>query len=122
MKRQTWLLVGLVAIVLLLIGVGIGFASTRSPGWWGMMGAPYGPGMMGGYGYMGWAGWLMMLLFWALVIGVIIWVIQSAARTARHPDSGPRSAETPLDILKRRYASGEITKEQFDEMRRNLDV
>jgi uncharacterized membrane protein len=31
------------------------------------------------------------------------------------------AGEAPLEILRRRYAGGEITKEQFDEMRRTLD-
>jgi len=40
---------------------------------------------------------------------------------ARGPDAGPGPAsESALEVLKRRFASGEITKEQFEEMRRVL--
>lgn len=37
------------------------------------------------------------------------------------PHSYPRQDEDPLDILKRRFARGEITQEQFEEMRRVLN-
>ena len=37
-----------------------------------------------------------------------------------HSGVGAASGETALDILKRRYARGEITKEQFDQMRRDV--
>jgi putative membrane protein len=37
-----------------------------------------------------------------------------------HDAGGPR-AESALDILKRRYASGEITREQYQQMRRDIE-
>ena len=58
---------------------------------------------------------LWMLLFWALVIGGIVWLI-SALRSREAPE-GP---EDPLETLRRRYARGEITREQYEEMRRDL--
>ncbi len=36
--------------------------------------------------------------------------------------SAPQQNESLIDILKRRYAKGEITKEQFEEMKRDLDL
>lgn len=39
-----------------------------------------------------------------------------------HPESGRGSSgESALDILKRRYASGELTREQFEQMRRDIE-
>ncbi len=72
-----------------------------------------------GYGW-GWmiGGWIMMLVFWALVIiGIVALVryLSDRGGTARL-----KEAETPLEILRRRYASGELTKEQFEEMKRNV--
>ncbi len=79
---------------------------------WGMM---WGPGWGPGYGLFG---WLMMLLFWILIIVgaalIIRWLVT---------ETGSRSAaagDTTLDILKRRYAKGEITKDQFEAMKRDL--
>jgi putative membrane protein len=67
------------------------------------------PGMgWGGYGYgMGIFGWLFMLLFWGLIIGWSSWSGGGEpGRSAGRNDTG----EVPLDILKRRYARGEISK------------
>ncbi len=40
--------------------------------------------------------------------------------SSRH-SSVPTPSETPLDILNRRYASGDITKAEFDQMKQDLD-
>ncbi len=77
--------------------------------------------MMGGFGFGGMLfGGLLMLAFWVLIIGGAVWWVVTLARgtaTNAHP---PGSAQTPLEILRMRYAKGEITKEQFDEMKRDL--
>ncbi len=82
--------------------------------------------MMGfGFGMFG-IGMLLMVLFWVAVIGGGIWLVMTLARGGQG-HSAPRSlmpgapaGETPLDILKARYAKGEITKEQFEAMRHDL--
>lgn len=78
----------------------------------GMM---WGPGWGSGYGVFG---WLMMLLFWILIIvGAVLIIRWLVTETGSR---GAGSGETALDILKRRYAKGELTKEQFDAMKRDL--
>lgn len=77
--------------------------------------SPYGPGCCGGWGWMA-AGWIVMLVFWGLIIaGIVLLVRALANRRVGRP--GPDSA---LEVLRRRYAAGEITKEQFEEMKRTL--
>jgi putative membrane protein len=78
---------------------------------WGMM---WGPGWGSGYGLFG---WLMMLLFWILIIVGTVLIIRWLVEQAKSPGSG---SETAPDIAKRRYAKGEITKEQFEAMKRDL--
>ena len=71
---------------------------------------------MGGYGMMGFGmgfGFIFMLLFW----GAIIWFIVSLVNTSQSNKNEPDS----LTILKRRYVSGEITKKQYEEMRKELN-
>lgn len=130
-------LIALVAIVLLIFlvfgaGLLVPFGWGCCGGWgntngWGMMG-PWGmgPWIMGGFGFP-LIGGIMMFLFWALVIGGIVWLVvwlvrggaQSASRALM---STPSMNQAPLDLLKVRYAKGEITKEQFEDMKRDLSA
>ncbi len=63
-------------------------------------------------------GWLMMLLFWILIIVGIVLVVRWFMDQGK--PKGLRTEETALDVLKKRYASGEIGKEQFETMKRDL--
>jgi putative membrane protein len=77
--------------------------------WWGMH-----PG--GGWWGGGWwsvFGFLMMLLFWGGIIWLAVWGINKL--------SGARSkGEAPLNIAQRRYARGEITREEFETIKATL--
>lgn len=70
----------------------------------------------GNYGWGMGFGWIFMVLFWALVILGIVYIVQTISR--RSGQSG--TEETPLDILKKRYAKGEISKEEFGRMKDDL--
>ena len=72
--------------------------------------------------WMLWGG-LMMVFFWGAIIALVIWAVQSVGRgDGGHAQSGATPpARTPLDIAKERYARGEITREQFEEVRRTLE-
>ena len=74
---------------------------------------------MGGYGYMmnSWTGAILMGLVILILIGVLIYFLFRGSKTGGF---GQAPNETPLDILKKRYARGEITKEQFEEMKKDL--
>jgi len=67
---------------------------------------------MGSYGMMGF-GFIFMLLFWGLIIWLIVTLINAGQSNKNEPDS--------LTILKRRYASGEITKKQYEEMKKEIN-
>jgi putative membrane protein len=77
------------------------------------------PGMMGEWG-MGWFGMIFMMAFWILVIvGLIVlirWLIH-ATEGGRNVSHGRARA---IDILKERYARGEIDKTEFEEKKRDL--
>lgn len=122
MSKTAWA-IGIVVFVLIILFV-VG-ASLFAPfgyrgGFGGMMGRG---GMMGGFGspfmFMGGLG---MLVFWVLLIGGIVWFVQSLGRGQGTSRPDVPAAESLLDILKRRYAKGEISKEQFEEMKRDLGV
>lgn len=60
-----------------------------------------------------------MLLFWGVIIAAIVVLIRGFAGTSG--GNAPRLPEkTALDILRERYARGEIDKAEFEEMRRDL--
>jgi len=76
----------------------------------------FGPGGYGHMGYYGYGGHFMGIL---LVILLVV-VVYLAVRTAHLRKHGDIPVDTPLDILKKRYARGEITKEQYDAMKPDL--
>lgn len=79
--------------------------------------------MMGGLGFGGmWFGGLLMIAFWVLIIGGAVWLVVTLARGGQSAPTTPNTGQTSLAILQARYAKGEVTKEQFDRMRRDLGV
>lgn len=67
--------------------------------------------MMGGYGMMagfGWLGMLVMALFWIGVIVLVVWGLTHVFSTRQ-----PRVELDAEEILKVRYARGEISREEF---------
>jgi putative membrane protein len=79
----------------------------------------YGPHMMGWGG--GWYGMIFGPLFMILARAVVIAVVVLLVRWAGGQGQATApSHRTPLDILKERFARGEIDKDEFDERRRVL--
>ncbi len=76
-------------------------------------------GYMGDYGYgmMGYGGMLFGLLFWILLIAIAYLLIKWLIEQNKRRDSEEKSA---LDIAKERYAKGEITEEEFEEIKKRL--
>jgi putative membrane protein len=69
--------------------------------------------MMGGWGMMGGMGWFgmgLVGLFWVLLVAFAVWGLMQLL-FAPERTVAPDAAE----ILKRRYAHGEITREEFEE-------
>jgi putative membrane protein len=58
------------------------------------------------------------MLFWVLILFGIVYLI---AHLARRPHEGGGNEETPLEILKRRYAKGELDAEEFARRKKDLE-
>jgi putative membrane protein len=73
--------------------------------------------MFGGYGGMGYGGvgMIFMFLFWGFIIALVVMLVRKA--TSKPP---PKQQDTPIDIAKRRYARGKISKQEFDHLIREL--
>jgi len=84
--------------------------------------------MMGGGGMMGWGGGgpglvgggLLMLLFWGVLIVAAVVGVRWLWDQGR-PAAGRGREESSLEILKRRYARGEIEREEFEMKKRDLE-
>lgn len=72
--------------------------------WWGWSG-------------MGWwmlIGMTLMVVFWGGLIFLIVWAVK------RLTERGPGDSRTPLGIARERYARGEITREQYEQLKKDL--
>jgi len=79
----------------------------------------YGPyDNYGGWGLSHMTGWfgggVMMIAFWVLIVFLVVWVVREVS------DRKGNSTLRALDILKERYAKGEINKEEFEAKKKDL--
>ncbi len=82
------------------------------------------------FGFMsfGGFGWIFMILWWILIfasiVAIIRWLMAQSGSSAcqhDHEKSVSSTNQSPLDILKERYAKGEIDKKEFEEKKKNLN-
>jgi len=76
---------------------------------WGSRWDGFGPFMM-----------LPMMLFWILIIVIGILLVRKLWRE-RSDTQVPTVSKTALDILKERYAKGEISKEEFEQIKQDIE-
>lgn len=79
--------------------------------------------MMTGFGMgFGGFGFIFMALFWLVVIGLGIWLLSNLfPRNKASSQSRESGSESAVEILRRRYAQGELTKEEYESIRYDLE-
>lgn len=82
-----------------------------------MMGSFYNMGWGGGFGF----GWIFMLLFWGLIIWAIIVLAKNlSGENCCNSHQNKNKQDKAMDILRERYATGELSKEDFEKMKNDL--
>jgi len=74
-------------------------------------------GTIGGWWWMGVLGWVWMAAFWAAVVALVVWGVRRLTYANGAPDGRP---VPPLDIARERYARGDITRQEYEELRKDL--
>ena len=99
------------SLFLLVIYPSLLIANDADPeGWpWGMHRMMF---------WMPWGGFFIMPIFMIICVALIFFFF--FRRPASHLESGSYKAESAMEILKKRYARGEITKEEFERMKKDI--
>ena len=74
--------------------------------------------------WMLWGG-LMMVLFWGSIIALIVWGVHAATRRDTGQTQPPQPGAhrpTPLEIAAERYARGDVSREEFDQIKKDLTM
>ena len=81
---------------------------------YGLNGGWYGHTLFGGF---------FMIIVWVAVIVFVVWVVREISygnRNGRGSGGGADGGKAALDILKERYAKGEIDRKEFEEKKKDL--
>jgi putative membrane protein len=106
-----------VLVLIVLVGPFLGGGMMGTGMRWGPGGQVAGGGWS--WGLLMALGGLSMLAFWgALIVGIVLLIRWASGPSA---GQGSRPSEPAIEILKRRYASGEITGEEYEQMRKRLE-
>lgn len=119
MKEKRW---NHVLIMVLYSISGFLFLNTDSVWAQQQQGDYYGPHMMwdGGWWYGMFFGPILMIVFIGIAVEVVVLLVRWLGGSTPGSGSFTPSARDPLDILKERFARGEIDKEEYEERRRVL--
>ena len=117
MNRKTSILLSL-GVSAVLIAASIWLLYRHNAGMW------MGNGQWGmGYHHMRGGGMgIVMIIFWVVLIGALVLLVSGAINGVRGSHAYDDDLQMPLEILKRRYARGEIDKAEYEDKRRSLSM
>ncbi|MFN8595872.1 MAG: SHOCT domain-containing protein [Anaerolineae bacterium] len=113
--------------ILKIVGGLVIVAVLVSTGFWlgrgSLIAANFYPDRMRFLPMIGWGGLVSgvaSVAMWALIIGLFVWGVGGLFNRPSNTGPEPIMPDSALDILQKRYARGEITKDEFDAMRRDV--
>ncbi len=99
---------GIIVAILIVVPLVFGAVSGWQDGGWGMMG--------------GFSWWWFMPIFMILFWGLVIWGVAALVRSLSGSSGSDSSrADSALEVLKKRYARGEIDKKEYEEKKKDLE-
>jgi putative membrane protein len=119
MNRKTAILFSLGVSALLISGA-IWFLYGHGTGMWG----GNGQWTMGYHHMMGGGIGIVMIIFWVILIGALVLLVSGAINSIRNSQvtNSAMQRQNPLEILKQRYARGEIDRDEYEDKRRTLTM
>ncbi len=83
-----------------------------------MMGPNMMGGFFGGFGYI----WMIFIFIFvaAIIVGIILLIVWLVRRASYPGEISKSKTGDAMEILKQRYAKGEITKKEFETMEKNI--
>ena len=117
MNRKTSTLLSL-GVSAALIAAAIWLLYKHNAGMWmggGRWGMGYHHSMGGGLG-------IVMIIFWVVIIGALVLIVSGVINGIRGSQANDDDLRKPLEILKQRYARGEIDKAEYEDKRRSLSI
>ena len=70
--------------------------------------------MMGSWGEMGWLGMSVGMLIWAIVLVVVVWLVVRGLMAVEQRDRRTERGDSAKQLLRRRFAAGEIDAEEYE--------
>ena len=117
MNRKTSTLLSL-GVSAALIAAAIWLLYKHNAGMW-MGGGRWG---MGYHHMMGGGMGIVMIIFWVVLIGALVLLVSGMINGIRSSQANHDDLRKPLEILKQRYALGEIDKAEYEDKRRSLSI
>ena len=77
--------------------------------------------MNNGQGSMMGGMWFFSILFWLLIIAGVVFISKWFLERNRIRDGSGVNDESALDILKKRYANGDIDQKTFEQMKKDIE-
>jgi putative membrane protein len=77
--------------------------------------------MNNGHGSMMGGMWFFSILFWVLIIAGVVFITRWFLERGRNKEGSGVNGDSALAILEKRYAKGEIDRETFEQMKKDIE-